>query len=204
VPSTQARPRWGEYLDQWLNEIQVEPTTLQRYKGLVDHQIKPHIGSAILQEPSTAAVKSWHKPLRERGGFKGKPLADNSVLQAHRVLGKALRNAKESKLVSTNVASDISQPKVKKKIRILTGTRPKERIEWLAKEEDELHAIVALALATGMRRGELSYWPSTGPTLTWTAVRSPWSAALEELKDGTLRFKAPKTKAGLRTIPFQR
>jgi hypothetical protein len=41
--------------------------TLQRYRQLVDNQIKPHIGGAILQELSTAGVKAWHKTLRERG-----------------------------------------------------------------------------------------------------------------------------------------
>jgi integrase len=188
----------GQYLDTWLEECQVEPTTLQRYRGLVEHQIKPHIGSAILQELTTAAVKAWHKTLRERGGFQGKPLADNSVLQAHRVLGKALRDAKEIRLINSNPASDVSQPKVRKKkdVQILTAAEIRDILEKL--REHELYSIVALALATGMRRGELLAinWPNVDLDRgTITVERS-----LEELKDGSLRLKAPKTKAGRRTI----
>jgi integrase len=190
----------AQYLDQWVSEIQVEPTTLQRYKGLIDHQIKAHLGNAILQELTTAAVKTWHKTLRERGGFQGKPLADNSVLQAHRVLGKALGDAKEIRLINSNPASDVSQPKVrdKKDIVILTGTQPRDVIERLASKSHELHPIVALGLATGMRRGELLAlnWPNVD--LDRGTVRVEGS--LEELKDGSLRFKEPKTKSGRRTI----
>ena len=61
----------------------------------------------------------------------------------------------------------------------------------------DLYSIVAIALGTGMRRGELLAvrWSDTdlnGPTVRF-------ERSLEETKEG-LRFKAPKSKRGRRTI----
>jgi integrase len=188
----------GQYLDRWLGELQVEPKTRERYTGLVEAQVKPHLGSVVLQELTTAAVKTWHKTLRERGGFKGKPLADRTVLHAHRVLANALGDAKECRLISSNPASDVSQPKVRKKkpMEILKDGEPRQVLEKLAGHE--LHAVSTLALASGMRRGELLALRWTDVDLDRATVRVERS--LEELKDGSLRFKDPKTEAGRRTI----
>jgi integrase len=200
----------GQYLDAWLDEIQVEPKTLERYRQLVTHQIKPHLGSVILQELKPAAVKSWQKTLRERGGVqrrKGedgkpieepRPLADRTCLHAHRTLAKALKDAKAVQLIASNPAADIPQPKVrvKKRIEILTAGQPRQVLDALAGHE--LYSVAALALATGMRRGELLALRWADCDLDKGAVRVERS--LEELQDGSLRFKPPKTKAGERTI----
>src|SRR5262249_5427649 len=66
----------GEYLDTWVRQIRVQPTTRQRYTAIIDYQVKPHIGGAILQELTTAAVMGWHETLHKRGTFKGRPLSD--------------------------------------------------------------------------------------------------------------------------------
>jgi integrase len=195
----------GQYLDTWLVEIQVEPTTLQRYRQLVDNQIKPHLGSAILQDLKPAAVKAWHKALRENGRKQRKkgeetprPLADRTILHAHRCLANALGDALEVRLIASNPAADISQPKVrvKKDIEILKAGEPRLVLEKLAGHE--LYSVSALALATGMRRGELL-------ALRWTDIDMDRGVvkverSLEELADGSLRFKPPKTESGKRSI----
>ena len=195
----------GQYLDQWLDEIQVEPKTLERYRGLIGHQIKPHLGTAILQDLKPAAVKSWHKTLRERGGIprkKGgdpKPLSDRTCLHAHRVLSKALKDAAAVRLIASNPAADVAQPKVRKvkAMHILKKGEPKVVLEALAGYDQELYTIVHLDLSTGMRRGELLAltWPDFD--LDRGAVRVERS--LEQTKAG-LRVKEPKTEAGTRTI----
>jgi integrase len=197
----------AQYLDSWLDEIQVEPKTLERYRGLVKHQIKPHLGTVILQELKPAAVKSWHKTLRERGGVSRKkdgqggpkPLSDRTCLHAHRVLSKALKDAAAVRLITSNPATTIEQPKVKKKkpMHILKKGEPKIVLEALAAYDVELHTIAHLDLSTGMRRGEIIAltWPDID--LDRGAVRVERS--LEQTKGG-LRLKEPKTEAGRRTI----
>jgi integrase len=191
----------GQYLDTWLADIRVEPKTRERYAGLIQHQIKPWLGVAILQELSNQAVKSWHATLRTKGAVKGRnrggPLSDRSVLHAHRVLATALGEAQRIKLIASNPAAEIKQPKVQtaKKMQILKDGKPREVLEKLAGHD--LCPIVHLALATGMRRGELLALAWASVDLNRATVRVERS--LEQTKAG-LRFKQPKTEAGTRTI----
>jgi integrase len=109
-----------------------------------------------------------------------------------------LQRAVESETLSRNVASAVRPPKIEgREVEMLTA----EQInDVLAKLEDHaLYPIVALALATGMRRGELL-------ALRWEDVDLDVSTlkverSLEESNRG-LRFKAPKTKHGRRAIPL--
>lgn len=197
-----SRTTLGQYLDQWLADLRVEPKTRERYAGLIQHQIKPWLGTAILQELSNQAVKSWHTTLRTKGAVKGRnkggPLSDRSVLHAHRVLATALGEAQRNKLIASNPAAEIRQPKVQtaKKMQILKDGKPREVLEKLAGHD--LYPVVHLALAAGMRRGELLALPWTCVDLNRATVRVERS--LEQTKDGGLRLKEPKTKAGTRTI----
>jgi integrase len=190
----------GQYLDQWLDEVQVEAKTLERYRGLVKHQLKPHLGGVVLQDLKPAAVKSWHTTLRECGYIKNgkvKPLADRTVLHAHRLLAKALKDAKGVQLISSNPAIDIPQPKVQttKAMQILKAGEPRKVLDALMGHD--LYPIAHLALASGMRRGELL-------GLAWSCVDLDRGivrvlVSLEQTKDG-LRIKPPKSKAGMRAI----
>ena len=191
----------GQYLDTWLADLRVEPKTRERYTGLIEHQIKPWLGTAILQELSNQAIKTWHTTLRTKGAVKGKnkggPLSDRSVLHAHRVLATALGEAQRIKLIASNPAAEIKQPKVQtaKKMQILMDGKPREVLEKLAGHD--LYPIAHLALASGMRRGELLALAWAGVDLNRATMRVERS--LEQTKAG-LRFKEPKTEAGTRTI----
>jgi integrase len=188
----------GEYLVEWLEGWQIAPKTKERYSQLLRNQILPHLGNVILQQLGRDAIKRWHKLLRQSGGVGGKPLADKTVLHAHRTLGVALKHAMELNLVASNACADVSQPKVasKKRMEILRASEVREVLTRLAGHE--LHALVHLALATGARRGELLALRWSDCNLDQGTVRVERS--LEELDSGALRFKAPKTESGVRTI----
>ena len=64
-------------------------------------------------------------------------------------------------------------------------------------EDHALYSVVAFDLATGLRRGELLALPWANVDLNGASLRVERS--LEETKAG-LRFKAPKTVHGRRTI----
>jgi integrase len=94
------------------------------------------------------------------------------------------------------VASAIRPPKVEEEeIEILDA----EQVAWVLRKLDgyPLYAISALALATGMRRGELLALRLCDVDFNAGSVRVERS--LEETATG-LRFKAPKSKHGPRTI----
>ena len=130
------------------------------------------------------------------GGKDGRPLSARTVGHAHRVLHRALQRAVENETLSRNVASVIRPPNVEaQEVEILSADEI--RVVLAKLEGHALHPIVALALATGMRRGELLALRWEDVDFDGAKVRIERS--LEETAAG-LRFKAPKTKHGRRTI----
>lgn len=184
------------YLHAWLDGADVQPKTLERYRQLAEQQIIPHLGAVMLQQLRPAAVKDWHAILLKSGGKNGKPLAARTVGHAHRLLRTALQAAAAAEKVSRNVAAVISPPKIEAvEVQILKADEIPVVLAKLAGHE--LHALASTALATGARRGELLALPWECLDLDAATMRIERS--LEQTKAG-LRFKAPKSKYGRRTI----
>lgn len=187
----------AEYIRAWLSGTHgLSAKTVERYRELAEQQIIPHLGSVVLQRLRPSAVQDWHTTLLARGGKSGRPLSARTVGHAHRVLLRALQRAVETEVLARNVSSSISPPALEvAEIEILDADQIATVLERL--EGHRLHTISALALATGMRRGELLGLQWADFDLEAAAVTV--ARALEETKAG-LRFKPPKTKHGRRTI----
>lgn len=188
----------AEHLREWLEGPMhgLSAKTVERYRQLAAQQIVPHLGGMMLQKLRPAMVEKWHQILLMSGGKDGKPLSARTVGHAHRVLHKALQRAVNNETLARNVASAIRPPKVEEnEVEIL---EPEQVGLVLCKLEGHpLYAISALALASGMRRGELLALRISDISLDGAWVRVERS--LEETRAG-LRFKAPKSKHGRRTI----
>jgi integrase len=126
----------------------------------------------------------------------GSGLSPRTVCHAHRVLQLVLQCAVKNGTVVRNVASVHKPPAVEQtEIQILT---PDQIVDVRTKLEGHaLYAIASLALATGMRRGELLALQWGDVDLDGGSLRVERS--LEETKQG-LRIKPPKTKRGRRNI----
>jgi integrase len=185
------------YLRAWLDGTHgLSPKTAERYRELVKQQIIPHLGAVSLQRLKPSQVQEWHGILLKSGGKGGRALAARTVGHAHRVLHRALQRAVENETLARNVASVIHPPKVEEdEIEILD---PEQIVTVMRKLDGHpLFVISALALATGMRRGELLALQLGDLDLDGASVRVERS--LEQTAAG-LRFKGPKTKYGRRTI----
>jgi integrase len=173
--------------------------TAERYRELAEQQIIPYIGTEVLQRLKPKRVQDWHGTLMRSGGKGGRALSARTVGHAHRLLHRALQRAVEGEVLARNVASIISPPKVQEQeIEILTSDQITLVIDRLAGHP--LYEIAVIDLATGMRRGELLALRLSDIDLdgaTGATVRIERS--LEETRD-RLRFKAPKTVHGKRTI----
>jgi integrase len=102
-------------------------------------------------------------------------------------------------VVQQNIASHVAPPRVTtSEIDIIREDDIKVVLSKLRGRS--IYIIAALALATGMRRGELLGLRWQDIDLGGGTVRVVQS--LEQTKAG-LRFKAPKTKHGRRTIIFR-
>ncbi|MGM0561046.1 MAG: site-specific integrase [Pseudomonadota bacterium] len=187
----------GEYMQDWLRDVApktVAPKALERYRGLHRNQIEPHLGTAVLQKLRPADIDSW---IQELGKTE---LSIRSIRAAHGVLNAALEHAAAVELVERNVARIIKPPKAPKaKIVTLTSDDTADTLHKL-EDHPSLYPIVALALGTGARRGEIAGLRWDDLNLDANAARTVRiERAIEETKEG-LRVKTPKTAAGVRTV----
>ncbi len=175
----------AERMTAWLaGAHNVSPKTRERYAELAANQIVPHLGMVQLPKLADVTVRAWHAKLLEA------ELSPRTILHAHRVLCKALAGTQ------ARMALNVELPLIEQdEVEIL---EPKEVEQVLEALKDHwLLPIVSLALATGMRRGELLGLQWGDANLDTATLRIERS--VEETKTG-LRLKPPKTKRGRRTI----
>jgi integrase len=150
----------------------------------------------ILQKLKPIQIANWHTAILKAGGQNGWPLSPTTVGQAHRVLHLALAHALKTEVVSRNVVSSVSPPKLER--QELECLKPDQMASVLARLADHhLYPIAAVALGTGMRRGEIL-------ALRWIDVDLEQGLvtverSIEQTKAG-LRVKSPKTAYGRRNI----
>jgi integrase len=184
----------AEFLDRWERDWlagNVSAKTAETYAGHLLH-VRRRLGALPLQKLRPAALVELYAAL-----LRDANLAPRTVGHIHRILHRALGHAVQWGIVRDNVSEVVDPPRV-----------PSAEIDILS--ADDLHAllaklrgrsiypIAALALATGMRRGELL-------ALRWKDVDFERALlrveqALEQTKRHGIVFKCPKTKHGRRTI----
>jgi integrase len=188
----------AEYFDKWATgwaATQVGPKTRERYIELLTLHVRPYLGALPLQKLQPVNLTELYGRLLQ--GQADRPaLAARTVGHVHRALHKALVVAVEWSLLLRNPAAVAKPPKVET-----------DEVEILETEEAQnilrslrgwpLYPMVVLALATGMRRGELL-------ALRWEDVDfDAGTIRIErslEQTNRSLRFKEPKTKHGRRTM----
>jgi integrase len=141
-------------VEQWEAASTISARTAQRYRQLCENQIAPHLGSKVLQKLKPLDIEEWHTALRNGGRMRGKGggLASRSILHAHRILSKALKDAVKNGMVVRNVAADQGPPKVNGGEMVIVQDVPAlvERLgAW------RLGTVAMVALFTGMRLGEV-------------------------------------------------
>jgi len=128
--------------------------------------------------------------VRGQGG-----IAARTIGHAHRILGKALRDAARNGMVARNIASEQSVPKVANDEMVIVRDVP----ALVAKLRSwRLGAVAMVSLFTGARLSEVL-------ALRWSRVDLDDGLlkireALEQTKAHGIRFKPPKSKAGRRDI----
>lgn len=186
------------YLNEWELSVatRVTPKTLERYKELLASYVRPRLGQRRIQELEAVSFTDFYATLRREGRGAGKGLSARSVGHVHRVLHGALEEAVARRLISRNPTRGATRPRVEEREpETLTAEQLPELLRKL--RGHTLYPIAALALATGMRRGELLAlrWQD----VDFDASRLRVERSLEQTGAG-LRFKAPKSRAGRRSI----
>jgi integrase len=183
-------------VDQWEAAGDISARTAQRYRQLVENQIVPRLGAKVVQNLRPLDIEEWHTTLRNGGRVRGKGgVAARTIGHAHRILGKALRDAGRNGLVSRNVVSEQSAPKVAADEMVI--------VQDLAALVDKLTGFrlrvpAMVALFTGMRLSEVLAlrWSRVDLDAKVVQVRE----ALEQTKAFGVRSKQPKSRAGRRDV----
>jgi integrase len=184
-----------EWLAQWLIVIkpEISPRTHETYAEIVNHRLAPAFGNLPLAKLAPTHIQNVYTEWSTGGRRDGKdgPLAPQSRRLIHRVFSAALNRAVEQQLLARNPAQ-VLRKRLPQNERRDMATLTAEQSEQLldALQSTSLYWPVLIALATGMRRGEIL-------ALRWRNVDldrgSIWIAeSLAQTKAG-LRFKSPKT-----------
>ena len=187
----------GEYLDRWLEDyasVNVAPATLGRYSQIVS-RLKPALGAIRLQALRPAAIQSAYRLLLGEG------LAARTVLHHHRVLREALRHAVRWQFIAQNPADGVTPPRP---ARTEMRTLNPEQVQYLldACKDAQFKSIITVAVATGMRLGELL-------GLRWADIDLDGGTihlarAAQYLPDAGVTFRTPKTPRSRRSVALSR
>ena len=152
-----------DWLRAWLDKhvkVNCRPSTYDLYKVIVEvHVAKADIGAMPLQEVRASDVEQY------LGSLKA---ARATVDVHHAVIRGALRDAKRDGLVAVNHAVDLRLPKGDKqarqqhaRVQCWTAVEARAVLKAATDEGTQAAAFFALALDTGMRKGELLglAWP---------------------------------------------
>ena len=170
VPATKIT--FGEYLrDVWLPSLDdrvaagtLRPSTVAGYRTLAETHVLPHLGTVPLRSLTPTALDRLYGELL-RSGRKVRPqkgegkvalpgLSKTTVHAVHVTISACLKHAVRKGVLARNVATLTDPPQ----------PAEHEQVIWSAEEtatfldsvkDDRLRALYLLALATGLRRGEL-------------------------------------------------
>jgi integrase len=190
----------GDYLDRWLEIKRPElgGKTFERYNGIVKLHLIPAFGRMLLSKLRPLTLREYYSHALQSGRLDGRKggLSAQTVLHHHRVLHEALREAVQQGELARNVADAVKPPRPEdKEVEPLDEAR----CAWLLEMATgtRLYLPILLTICTGLRRGELLAltWDDVDLDAGWLWVRR----ALEETRQA-VRFKAPKSKKGRRSV----
>ena len=163
---------------------EVSPKTHERYAEICRVHLVPALGTARLQRLSAADIQRAYN-----GSSRPAPRTRRHI---HRILKSALARAVALGYLSRNPADAITRlPKVERQPPT-TLTVAQAQALLAAIRHTTTYIPVLLALATGMRRGEI--WPSAGGGSILTGGRCRWSRAWSRPSPGC--GSSPRRQSG--------
>ena len=187
------------FIERWLPSVKarVRPSTWAQYATLAQKHIVPGLGDGPIQKLTPDGINAFYAGLLEQGRLHGRGgLSPRTVGHIHGVLRNALNDAVKWRVIGRNPALEASPPR-KQQQPLVTWAAPEARDFLAHVRGDRLFAAYALALTTGMRRGELLglAWRDVELEAGWLHVRQTLVSV-----NYRVQFSTPKTQAGRRSI----
>lgn len=184
----------AQFMDSWLEGYAAShttPRTLMGYQGNVTRYIAPCLGGVQMQVLSPRHVQGLHKWMLDKG------LSNQSVVHAHRVLSKALKDAVEWGIITKNPAVSVSPPRPERQeVGVWDMATITQFME--ASQDSVFHEAFMLSLHTAMRRSEVTGLRWDGVDLPASTIRV--TGTLQRVTGHGLLAGQPKTKTSRRAI----
>src|SRR5438105_10726773 len=182
----------GTYLGSWLDHARarVRANTHDGYEALIRLHASPHLGPVLLTDLHPLLIQRLYTDLLAKG------LSGGTVLNLRLVLTQALAQAVRWGLIGANPAGGAQPPRPTRPQITLVDPSLAERILQAVKGTP-FEVPPAVAIATGMRRGEVL-------ALRWSALDRDLSVPTvrRSLQCGGVRlcFEEPKTRRSRRAV----
>ncbi len=192
-------PSTGDYLESWLSQVRgrVRARTYSGYAGLLRRYAIPALGAVPLGDLHPLHLQHLYGALLEEGagGYRDR-LSASTVLNLHRVLVQSLGWAERFGLLGRSPARAARPPRPHRAEPKVVDPALASRILHAA-SGTRLELPVALALATGMRRGEILglRWGDLSEDRSVAHVRRSLQAT-----GAALVFEEPKTRRSRRSV----
>ncbi len=148
------RLRLSTFLQEWLEgkRATVRPLTWTRYEGLLAH-VQRALGAQQLTRITPRAIQRFYSDLQAEKPA-GAGLSSTTAHHVHSALRQALASAERQGLIARNPADLVDAPRMRQ-TEMHTLDLEQSRALLAVAQGDRLEALYVLALATGMRQGEL-------------------------------------------------
>jgi integrase len=145
----------GEWVPLWLatyKQRKVEASTYERYQNQWKLYVKPFdIAGCHLPRVTADDVQKWYNDLQDTG------LAPGTQFQAVAMLRQAMKRAVASGLITRNPMDDTEAPTRpgRRQFRVPSDDELTKLLDMMREADAAVYPLVRMALATGMREGEL-------------------------------------------------
>ena len=161
-----SRMTLGEWLDKWLDEYMIftlRESTMQSYRMIVNHYIKPHLGKKPLTSLTTADIQKLYNKLKKEGRvredpIKGKTLADSMVRGIHMMLHEALDAAVKERLIVRNPTNGTTVPKPNYPDKQVLDDGQLEKFLGMIEAYPDWRDFFYTECMTGLRHGDNRKW----------------------------------------------
>ncbi|MHB8219380.1 MAG: tyrosine-type recombinase/integrase [Acidimicrobiales bacterium] len=171
----------GTLLVEWLAHAPARgraPKTIHEARRIVDRVLRPELGHIALSALTPRDLDELYRKLASGEG-RTRPLSQASIRRYHAVLSAALGQAVRWDWITTNPAARAEPPTVAQRALVIPTPAEVKALLGAARERDRKWAmLLALAVGTGARRGELC-------GLRWV-----------DMTDGVLRIRRSIYRAG--------